>query len=485
MNRVRSVLMVTITIVTALFVFQIQCVRLHAGGSLERQIYTCGMHPQVVLDHPGNCPICGMKLMLKHASAGTEAASAASITINPVTVQNMGFRSETVSRGPLFRAVRTYGTIDFDETHLTEVTARFRGWIEKLYADSTGQQVHQGDPLFDIYSPELYSAESDYMQTIQQSTNMAGMSGAKMRAAARLKVFDLSDEQIAQVEHGHEIRKNLSVASPADGFVIEKAVVQGQMVEAGMKLYRIADLGIVWVQAQVYEQDLPFVKLGQEADVTLSYLPDRKFRGRVAYIYPTVDEKTRTVKVRLEFHNPGYLLKPGMFVTVEMRAELASDALLVPDSAVLRSGRKNTVFVVLDNGKFDPRTVALGVTGENEMCEVLSGLNAGERIVTSGQFMIDSESQLRETIQHMMDPNATNSPTPATAAEPVRAPVDHSFSESNTVYICPMTEHVAIRYDHPGKCPLCSLTLVPVNEVTYNKIAEENWRKEHPTETPK
>src|SRR5436309_10785515 len=205
-------------------------------------------------------------------------------------------------------------------------------------------------------------------------------------------------------------------------------VVEGQMVDAGMKLYRLADLAIVWVQSQVYEQDLEFVRLGQESVVSLSYLPDRKFRGRVTYVYPTVDEKTRTARVRMEFHNPGYFLKPGMFATVELQAELEPSVLLVSDAAVLRSGQKNTVFVALDGGRFEPRTVVLGPRSENNMYQVLSGLNQGERVVTSGQFMLDSESQLREAIQKMLSPNAVTSPPPqhaehAASAEASASPI--------------------------------------------------------------
>ena len=186
--------------------------------------------------------------------------------------------------------------------------------------------------------------------------------------------------------------------------MIEKNVVEGQMVDAGMKIYRLADLGLVWVQADIYEQDLAYLKLGQEATVTLSYLPDREFRGRVTYIYPNVDEKTRTARVRMEFHNPGYFLKPGMFATVKVVSELEPSVLLIPDMAILRSGEKTTVFVALDGGKFDPRTVTLGPQAENDEYQVLSGLSEGERIVTSGQFMLDSESQLREAIQKMLEP---------------------------------------------------------------------------------
>lgn len=207
--------------------------------------------------------------------------------------------------------------------------------------------------------------------------------------------------------------------------------------------------------------------------MSLAYLPDRRFRGRVTYIYPTVDEKTRTARVRLEFHNPGYFLKPGMFATAQLTADIAPSALLVPDSAVLRSGEKNTVFVALPGGKFDPRTVTLGLMAEDDRDQVLSGLREGERVVTSGQFMLDSESQLREAIAKMIEPgqsagmsgptevetNAMPSQTTATNAEPEKV-----------VWVCPMPEHVSIEYDHPGKCPICAMALVPVTQNLLAKI---------------
>jgi RND family efflux transporter MFP subunit len=433
-----------------------------APVSKEEQLYTCGMHPQVIQKGPGNCPICGMKLtpILKSAVGSSQ------ITIDPVTVQNMGFRSEVVTRGPLRRTIRTVAAIDFDETHLVDVTTKFKGWIEKLYVDSTGQQVHREDPLFEIYSPDLYSAQVEYILALDQPTNFTGADVIKTTARAKLKFYDISDKQIEDLERTRTAQKTLQILSPADGFVVEKMVVQGQMVDSGMKLYRIADLALVWVQAEIYEQDLPFIKLGQEAEVSLSYLPDRKFRGRVTYVYPTLDEKTRTARVRMEFHNPGYLLKPGMFATVELKAELAKDALLVPDMAVLRSGEKNTVFVALDGGKFEPRVVTLGPRGENNVYQVLSGLNEGDRVVTSGQFMLDTESQLREAIAKMIGANqsATNPPTAVASVTSSPAP------DTNVVYICPMPEHVSIRYDHPGRCELCGMTLVPVSETTLEKI---------------
>ena len=493
--------------------------REESGQAKEEQLYTCGMHPQVVQNKPGNCPICGMKLTPVRKQGGAPGATASGerkikfykstmnpgetspvpakdsmgmemvpvyetegggsdsqiISVDAMTMQDMNIHTATVSRGPLRRLVRTVGVIDYNEAGLADVTTKFKGWVEKLYVDTTGQQVHRGEPLFEIYSPELYSAQREYVLALE-GTNAPGGAALKVSALTKLKFFDISDEQIAELERTREPRKSLRVVAPQDGFVVEKMVVGGQMVDAGMKLYRLADLGLVWAQAQVYEQDLDYVKLGQEATVTLSYLPDRSFRGRVTYIYPNVDEKTRTARVRMEFHNPGYFLKPGMFATVQVLSELAPSVLLVPDMAILRSGEKYTVFAALDGGKFEPRTVTLGPQAENDTYQVLSGLNEGDRIVTSGQFLLDSESQLRQAIQKMTGPKTATATTShegheatgATAINPTTTPT--ATAQTNFTYICPMPEHVSIEYDHPGKCPLCGMTLVPVSSAALSKI---------------
>jgi membrane fusion protein, copper/silver efflux system len=411
-----------------------------ATASSGKTLYTCGMHPWIIQDHPGNCPICGMKLepiRNQAASAATDkgkilyykstmipgevsphpgkdsmgmdmvpvyanqasAANSSEIAVDPVTIQEMDVRTTPVIRGPLRRTIRTVGYVDYDEPALADVTTKFKGWIEKLDADYTGQLVHRGAPLFTIYSPELYSAQVEFVEALS-----VGDTNLLQSARSKLKFFDISDAQIAELEKTREPKKTLAIDAPFSGFVINKNIVEGQMVGAGMTLYRLANLDTVWVYAQIYEQDLTFVKLGQEASMTLSYLPGRTFHGRVTYIYPTVNEKTRTAKVRLEFENPDYSLKPGMFANLKLTAEVASSALLVPDSAVLRSGERDTVFVALPGGKFDPRTVKLGLAAENNYDQVLSGLEAGERVVTSGEFMLDSESQLQEAIQKMTEP---------------------------------------------------------------------------------
>ena len=388
-------------------------------------------------------------------------------------MQNMNLRTAEVKRGALRKTIRTVGTIDYNETALADVTTKFKGWIEKLNVDATGQLVHRGEPMFEIYSPELYSAEVEFLQVLDfGSTNDLAAKTLHETAASKLRFFDVPETQIAELEKSRKVLKTLPVSAPMSGFVIEKNVVSGQMVDAGMRLYRIADLGIVWVIAQVYEQDLPFVKLGQEAVVKVASLPDREFRGRMTFIYPSVDEKTRTAKVRLEFENPGYYLKPGMFVSAQIHAKLEDSAVLVPESAVLRSGAKNTVFVALDGGTFEARDVDLGVEAENGMNQVISGLNVGDHVVTSGQFLLDSESQLREAIEKMRRPT-TPIKTEMTSVNPTNEASVFTPAKTETgtlVYVCPMPEHVSIIYDRAGNCPICGMALVPVSQSALQKI---------------
>ena len=474
----------------------------------QKTLYTCGMHPQVIQDHPGNCPICGMKLEPIHnaASSGARriqyykstmmpgetsptpakdsmgmdmapvyeneaaAADSSAIAIDPVTIQNMNIRTAQVVRGPLRRTIHTVGSIDYNETALADVTTKFKGWVEKLYVDATGQLVHRGEPLFAVYSPELYSSEVEYLLALNQTSSVdPGAAALRDTSEKKLAFYDISAAQIVELEKTRVPRKTLDILAPIDGFVTEKTVVEGQMVDAGMKLYRLADLGIVWVFAQIYEQDLPCVQLGQEAVVRLDSMPDREFRGRVTYVYPTVDDKTRTARVRMEFENPGYFLKPGMFVSVHLVSELDPSALLVPDSAVLRSGEKNTVFVALDGGKFDARTVVLGAGAEPDLWQVLSGLKEGERVVTSGQFMLDSESQLREAIRKMSEPADAGGASRTTVVAAAEREATNAAA-GDVVYVCPMPAHVSITYDHPGNCPICGMALVPVTPADLKKL---------------
>ncbi len=418
----------------------------------EKTLYTCSMHPQIIRDKPGDCPICGMKLTpIKKKSAPAAAPVDRTIAVDARTTQQMGVRTALVERGPLRKDIRALARIEFNETAVSDVNVREGGWIEKLYVDSVGQLVHRGQPLFDLFSPELLVAQKEYLLAAERGADYAAQTIVKLRNVG------ISDAQIAQLQKTRQARQVIQVESPRDGFVVEKNAIVGQMIEKGANLYRIADLATVWVLADIYESDLPFIEVGQPATVRLSYLPDRVFSGRVTYIYPTVDEKTRAVRVRMEFYNPGYFLKPGMYATAEIHAELAPDAVLVPDMAVLRSGERNTVFVDLGDGRFEPRPVSLGAGGAGDVYQVLDGLKAGERVVTSGQFLLDSESQLREAVQKMSDPHA------ADAAPDASKPAPAAAGYIGPMYACPMPEHVSILYDHPGKCPICGMALVPAS----------------------
>jgi len=400
---------------------------------------------------------------------GDESASATSgVRIDPVTAQSIGVRYVKARRGPLVRRVRTVGYVDYDEPRTAYVAPRVAGWIEHIDVDTTGQEVHRGDPLFDVYSPELYSAQAEYLIARRQARDVGG--GLLEEARTKLRFLDVPDDQVAEIERTGRPLRTLTIRSPMDGIVTHKTALLGDHFAAGTRLYTISDIATVWVFGEVYERDLAFVRLGQEASMSLSYMPGRTFLGRVTYVYPYVDPKTRTARVRMEFHNPGYLLKPGMYADVSLESVVVPDAVLVPESAVLRSGERATVFVRAEEGHFIPTAVKLGLQGDGDVLQIRSGLAGGEEIVFSGQFLIDSESQLREAIQKMLEPGTGNTvpmemPMPKVGAG--TAPVASSDAaavaspSASLRYVCPMPEHVGVVYDAPEKCPLCGMTLVP------------------------
>ncbi|MCE5327807.1 MAG: efflux RND transporter periplasmic adaptor subunit [Planctomycetaceae bacterium] len=374
-----------------------------------KQYYTCGMHPWVVLPNPGDCPICHMKLIpLDPAKFSGE------VTISPEMTQNIGVRIAPVTTGPLTSVIRTIGSVDYDETRLRDVSLKIGGFVQKLHVDTTGEPVQKGQPLLEIYSPELYAAQEEYLTAYRDSRTLgkadASAWSRDLLAAARkrLENFDISPQQIAELEKSGKASKTMVLSSPYQGLVVSKNVVAGQKVEPDMVLYRIADLSRVWVMVTVYEYQIPFIQSGQKAVMTLPYIPGQTFQGKVAYIYPTVNQETRQVKVRMEFENPALLLKPGMFVNVELRNTLARDRILVPREAVIDTGSRQVAFVSLGEGRFEPRVVKVGAEGENGTLEILDGLKSGEMVVTSGNFLLDSEARLREALVKMVrgDPAA-------------------------------------------------------------------------------
>lgn len=376
-------------------------------------VYRCPMHPTVVSDRQASCPICGMDLVMDQAGAsghdGGHGEEAGEVRIDPSTVQNMGVRTGVVKRMPVSRTVRTMGRVDYDETRMTDVNTKVTGWVEGLFVDFTGQEVKKGQPLLEIYSPELVAAQEeyltalDYVRRLEDGASSEALEGAKALLGAarqRLMYWDIAEAQIDNLEQTRKAKRTMTIHSPQEGVVVHRAVYDGAHIKAGEHLYRIADLSRVWVYADIYEYELPWIRKGQSAEVVLSYAPGRVFEGVVSYVYPFLESKTRTAKVRMIFDNPELELKPEMFATVKVKSEMAKEAAVVPVQAVIRSGERNVVILDLGEGRFAPREVKLGLESD-DVYEVTHGLSGGERIVLSAQFLIDSESNLKAALQTM------------------------------------------------------------------------------------
>ncbi|MFQ5706025.1 MAG: efflux RND transporter periplasmic adaptor subunit [bacterium] len=367
------------------------------------------MDPTYISDQPGKSPM-GMDLIPVYE--GEEVASGSTISIDPVTVQNMGVRTARVRRQPFSRVIRTVGHIDYDEETLYNINLKFHGWIEKLYVDRTGEPVRKGQALLKVYSPELVSTQEEYLLAYKNRQQLANSSFAQVSKGAesllastrqRLQYWDISDEQIAKLEKTGQVNKTLTIYSPADGVVVHKNAVEGMYAMEGVNLFRIADLTKIWVYAHIFEYELPWIKVGQQVTMELPYVPGRKFTGRVDYLYPYLNAKTRDVKIRIIFNNPTLELKPQMYANITIESSAGDNVLVVPGEAVIRSGVRNLVFLDLGNGKFRPQEVVLGPEGDDGLVEIVSGLEEGQGIVTSAQFMLDSESRLREAIQKMLE----------------------------------------------------------------------------------
>jgi Cu(I)/Ag(I) efflux system membrane fusion protein len=325
------------------------------------------------------------------------------IRIDPAVIQNMGVRTEPVARRDLAAEVRAPGKIRVDESRVTVVNARVMGYAEKLYADVTGQRVVKGGPLLEIYSPDLVSAQEEYLQAVRYAGTAGDATGAAdlvESARRRLANWGVSAAEIAALERSGKARNTLPIASPAAGVVLEKKVVRGQNVAPGMELYTIADLSTVWAVAQVYQADLALVRKGSEAEVELAGAA-KPYRGVIAFVSPVLDPQTRTAEVRVELRNTKDLdIKPEMIATVVLRGPARKNVLAVPEQAIIRSGRRTLAIVALGAGYFEPREVTLGAASGGYV-EVTSGLEEGDGLVVSSQFLIDSESNLKAAVQRM------------------------------------------------------------------------------------
>ncbi len=392
--------------------------------------WTCVMHPEIHEAGPGRCPKCGMDLVRSDTiappdapedPAATTAADTAAATATaaaepgsqraPVMIdarrqQLIGLRTARAERERLARTIRAVGLVRYDETRLADVNLKLDGWIRDLFVDATGQFVRQGDPLFTLYSPDLLTTQNEYLLALKSRDQLRQSQIADVREQAerlvetarrRLDLWDLPADQLALLDETREPQTTMTFRSEVTGYVIEKRALKGKRVTAGESLYRIADLSVVWVEADFYEREIALVRTGQRAVVTFDAYPGERFSARVVYVYPYVEEATRTVRVRFEMANPRGRLKPGMYASVELSIPLG-EGVVVPANALIDSGRRQIVFVSLGDGHFEPRDVTVGQRFERTV-QILRGLEAGEEVATAANFFIDADSQLQAALQ--------------------------------------------------------------------------------------
>ena len=380
----------------------------HGAPSGGKEIWTCPMHPEVTSDRPGHCPICKMSLVKAKAPAPAPSttdearpAGFAPIVLDEEQQKRLGLKTITVARAPLGGVLRTTGRVAIDETRVHRVTARFEGYIEKLYADYTGKLVKQGEPLAAIYSPELVASQEELLLATRSQSELSksGLPDMTRSARERLRRYGITEADIDQLVARGTVERTSILRAPRSGFVTQKSTVAGAKVNGNDSLFEIVDLSTLWVVADVYENELPRLRVGQSAVVTLAYWPGRRWQGKVTQILPTVDDKTRTIKVRIALENPKYELKPEMFCTVELQAP-PREALVIDEDALIESGTRQLVFLVREGGQLEPRQIETGLRADGKV-EVLRGLVTGDRVAAGASFLLDSESRLRAAVSEL------------------------------------------------------------------------------------
>ncbi len=381
------------------------------GAGHDEQLWTCPMHPTIVENEPGACPICGMDLVPMDPGGGRVVGDGRgrAVSVDTAVQQRMNLRVEPVVRRDLARTIRTVGSLGYDQERMVSVTTRYQGFVERVLVDAVGERVRTGQPLFEVYAPQLVQTQQELLAALRYARGLEGApEEVRVRAQqlveaarTRLGYWDVTPEEVAAIEAGGSVRRTLTVVSPLDGVVMQRLHgLEGMAVSPGMDVIHVADLSSLWLSAEVYEDQLAWLGEGATASVSFDYLPGETRRARVRFIEPEVSPATRTVKLVLTVPNPDGRLRVGMFATVQFEPLAARDALVVPAQALIRSGTRDLVVVALGEGRFEPREVVLGVEADG-VIQVLEGLDGSERIVTSAQFLIDSESNLRAAIDAM------------------------------------------------------------------------------------
>jgi Cu(I)/Ag(I) efflux system membrane fusion protein len=375
----------------------------------EPLFYRNPMNPEVTSPVPAKDHM-GMDYIPVYAD-DDDSGPAGTVSIDPVTVQNIGVRTALAEIGTVAREIHTLGRIDYDEQRIARLHPKTQGWVEELRIGTTGEPIEFDEILLSIYSPQLVSSQQEYLLAVNNLETLSASPFEDVRRGAadlvetsleRLRLLDVPEHQIEMLNETREVMKLLHIHSPVRGIVVNIGVREGQFVTPQSELYVVADLSTVWVLVDIFEEELPWVRVGDEAEVRVAAVPGTTLIGKLTYIYPYAESKTRTIKARLEFDNSDLLLKPDMFADVNILASPRENVVVVPSEAIVRSGLREQVFVARGAGKFEPREIEVGLSG-GELTEVRSGLTAGEEVVTSAQFMIDSESKLREAAAKMQE----------------------------------------------------------------------------------
>jgi Cu(I)/Ag(I) efflux system membrane fusion protein len=379
-----------------------------AGDDREVLYWVAPMDPNYRRDRPGKSPM-GMDLVPVYADVSGDAGT---VSIDPAVVQNLGVRTAEVTRGRLWRRVDTVGYVAFDERRISHIHLRTDGWIEKLYVKSDGERVKRGELLFELYSPDLVNAQEEYIQALRGKNKYL-----QQASRERLEALGVGATQIDSLGKTRRASQRVKIHAAQDGIVDSLNVREGMYVKPATEVMALADLSSVWLLVDVFERQSDWISPGQPAQVRLGYLPGRVWEGEVEFVYPTIDPGTRTLRARLRFDNPDEALKPNMFATVSIYAVPKQDVLTVPREALIKTGDDQRVIVALGDGEFRPRTVTAGIESGG-FVEILTGLREGERVVTSGQFLIDSEASLKASFSRMQprentaDPDASGSTVP-------------------------------------------------------------------------